>query len=428
MVRRGVLLLAAWAAACSRGAAPPDPNGAPAGAIHPAPPTALASADPARALTQLSEQFSSAAAGRKEPEVQDTTLPAGLAVQGGCDAADDAAQSAWHAAASARVPLIPGLTLSSVWTRPGESSFEHECLIQVTSVDTRGIAVTQSCNRPNGTRYGATRVICGRDFNGARFYHPGWYTRRYPEAVRGSTMFTLSLDAFRRLKADGHAPLQYAEVDTTRVPAVVNSALAGTLTRRQNGTMQVIVNDQTVALPVIDVSGLLTGTIDGAREEINVEARILDEERLPIVLEYHHAQNNYTVKYTRISFPSKDTIEKRLSQDEPVDVYGIYFDFASDRIRPESSPVLNEIAEVLARHPDWRLKVSGHTDNVGGASANLDLSKRRAAAVREALMSRYGIDGARLITTGYGLSSPKDTNETAEGRARNRRVELARER
>jgi outer membrane protein OmpA-like peptidoglycan-associated protein len=127
-----------------------------------------------------------------------------------------------------------------------------------------------------------------------------------------------------------------------------------------------------------------------------------------------------------VSFPTVGDIEKHLAAERRVDVYGIYFDFASDRIRAESEPVLGEIAKALADHLDWELDLDGHTDNIGGADPNLDLSVRRAAAVRQALVSRYGIAGTRLTTHGFGASRPKATNDTLEGRARNRRVELVR--
>jgi len=120
-------------------------------------------------------------------------------------------------------------------------------------------------------------------------------------------------------------------------------------------------------------------------------------------------------------------LEGRLRDNEKVDVYGIYFDFNSDRIRKESEPVLNEIGDIMRRHPDWGLNINGHTDNIGGdGAANLDLSRRRSEAVRKALMSRFGITAERLSSGGSGASSPKDTNDTPEGRARNRRVELSR--
>jgi outer membrane protein OmpA-like peptidoglycan-associated protein len=72
------------------------------------------------------------------------------------------------------------------------------------------------------------------------------------------------------------------------------------------------------------------------------------------------------------------------------------------------------------------LAINGHTDNVGGDQSNLNLSRRRAAAVKDALVTRHGIAADRLTTAGMGRSQPKDTNETLEGRAQNRRVELVR--
>lgn len=117
-------------------------------------------------------------------------------------------------------------------------------------------------------------------------------------------------------------------------------------------------------------------------------------------------------------------LEQQLATSGKAVVYDIHFSFNSDRIREESSPRLAEIAEILRKHADWKLAVNGHTDSIGGDRYNLDLSRRRAAAVKQALTKSHGIDAARLTTDGFGASQPRDTNETLVGRARNRRVEL----
>lgn len=105
-------------------------------------------------------------------------------------------------------------------------------------------------------------------------------------------------------------------------------------------------------------------------------------------------------------------------------VYGILFDYDQDAVKPESKPALDEIAAVLNGNPVLLLKVIGHTDNVGGEAYNLDLSSRRAANVSAALVGGYGIDPARLTFEGAGFSRPIESNDTEEGRAKNRRVEL----
>ena len=74
----------------------------------------------------------------------------------------------------------------------------------------------------------------------------------------------------------------------------------------------------------------------------------------------------------------------------------------------------------------WKLGIGGHTDSIASDAYNLDLSTRRAAAVKAALTTSYAVDPQRLTTAGYGESRPKDRNDTLEGRARNRRVELVR--
>jgi outer membrane protein OmpA-like peptidoglycan-associated protein len=129
---------------------------------------------------------------------------------------------------------------------------------------------------------------------------------------------------------------------------------------------------------------------------------------------------------TRFEEPT-GAIEKLLAKSGRVDVYGIYFDVGSATIKPESEPVLKEISDALAKNPAWKLSVEGHTDNVGGDASNMGLSRRRAASVKVALVTRYGIAGDRLVTAGFGASRPKESNGTVKGRARNRRVELVRQ-
>lgn len=103
---------------------------------------------------------------------------------------------------------------------------------------------------------------------------------------------------------------------------------------------------------------------------------------------------------------------------------GILFDTGSDRIRPESTPTLQEIGEMLKQHADLNLLIEGHTDNVGNAESNQALSERRAAAVRNFLIDTYGIDASRLTSKGFGANNPVASNDTPEGRQQNRRVEL----
>jgi len=106
---------------------------------------------------------------------------------------------------------------------------------------------------------------------------------------------------------------------------------------------------------------------------------------------------------------------------------GILFDTDSDKIKPESAPVLRMIAKGLEANPALKLLIEGHTDSVGSADHNLDLSKRRAEAVKSVLASQFAIDAGRLATAGLGASKPVESNDTPQGRAQNRRVELVKQ-
>ena len=113
-----------------------------------------------------------------------------------------------------------------------------------------------------------------------------------------------------------------------------------------------------------------------------------------------------------------------LAADGRVATHGILFDTNSDVIKPESTPTLKEIGSMLTEHAELRLLIEGHTDNVGDDAANLALSDKRAAAVRAYLVEKYSVDASRLETKGLGETKPATTNDTAEGRQQNRRVEL----
>jgi outer membrane protein OmpA-like peptidoglycan-associated protein len=112
-----------------------------------------------------------------------------------------------------------------------------------------------------------------------------------------------------------------------------------------------------------------------------------------------------------------------LSTSGRVATHGILFDVSSDHIRPESTPTLKEIVTMLEEHSDLSLTIEGHTDGVGSASANMTLSDKRAAAVKDYLVGK-GIDASRLDAKGLGATKPVASNATAEGRQENRRVEL----
>jgi outer membrane protein OmpA-like peptidoglycan-associated protein len=107
-------------------------------------------------------------------------------------------------------------------------------------------------------------------------------------------------------------------------------------------------------------------------------------------------------------------------------VYGFYFGSGSATLQPASAETFRAVSDVLKKHPDWTLTVEGHTDSIGGAQFNKELSERRAAAVVGELTSKYGIAAGRLKPAGFGLTRPAAPNGTLEGRARNRRVELVR--
>ncbi len=119
-------------------------------------------------------------------------------------------------------------------------------------------------------------------------------------------------------------------------------------------------------------------------------------------------------------------LAQQLAETGRAVVHEIHFGFNSAEILPGSETVLSQIARLLKEDPKLELIIEGHTDNVGGAEFNLDLSRKRAEAVKRWLADREGVSEVRLATVGYGLTRPVADNGTEDGRAQNRRVELLR--
>jgi hypothetical protein len=359
-------------------------------------------------------------------------FPEGLVMGGDCPAppADAAAEMA--AQSAARVPLTTGLTLVTMWRRNVEE--EYECTYHVTAVRPDGIELHDECQWPQ-SRGPILRLVCRSDLRTARMLHTQFGTvevigedgELLPENIVGATSFSLSRDEFAELKKTGATSHHYVQIGGEDRLAV---EARGTLRLEGTGTARIAVNGTPVDLPVVEASGEADMFAHGKTAKGRLKAVILDDEHFPMLVDYVHLWPgdpipHFRLHFPKVTYPSGDT-ESELARRGRLVVHGIYFDFNSDRIRKESEPILKEIGDALARHPDWTLTVNGHTDNVGGNAYNLALSDRRAAAVRRALVERHGIAADRLRSAGFGASAPIEPNDTPEGRARNRRVELVR--
>lgn len=116
-------------------------------------------------------------------------------------------------------------------------------------------------------------------------------------------------------------------------------------------------------------------------------------------------------------------VEEKVAEVLKEALEGIEFESGKDIITKDSYTILDKVVDVLNEFPDYKLRISGHTDNVGKAETNLLLSHRRAQATMKYLVD-HGIDASRLDAAGYGDQKPVADNATAEGRAKNRRVEF----
>jgi outer membrane protein OmpA-like peptidoglycan-associated protein len=324
--------------------------------------------------------------------------------------------------AGPRIPFVVGLNV----VRASETEQgDYESLRTVDSIDAQGYRVTTAGEIPadDGSGLFETQIerrVSADDQRTARRMR-AYFHSDDPESFPG-TVPGFSAVLVNELRSGGKTAFTYVDVVSSMFGMTTARDLAGTLVKvSMPMSMSMLVNGHAVSLPVIHAKGDLT---DGEDHE-DFDFLVLNDPDNPIVLRWTGADNTSTV--TRIDFPEPSRMEQTLAARETVEIYGIYFAFARADIRPQSDPVLKDIVSVMNVHPDWKLRIDGYTDSVGDDAANLDLSKRRAAAVKTVLVNRFHINGARLATDGFGEAAPKDSNKTPEGRARNRRVELRRQ-
>lgn len=327
-----------------------------------------------------------------------------------------------------QIPFVAGLTISRATSEPRG---DYENLRVIDAITPAGYRITASGEVPADDGSGLREVsivrrVRAEDQRGARtlrtYFHTG-DAEQFSNTVPG-----LSAAMLNDLRKTGRAQLTWLDVGVLFGMTVVRRELSGTIARVDDGTttLPMLVNGRRVRLPVIHAKGRLS---DGAGAE-DVEFHALDDPDNPILL--RSRVPGFSSAVIKIDYPqpkpghASSPIESELAARRPAEIYGIYFSFARADIRPQSERVLEDIAGLLARHPDWSLRIVGHTDGIGGDAANLDLSQRRAESVKAALVRRYGIAADRLLTGGFGESQPKDSNDTPEGRALNRRVELTR--
>ena len=131
----------------------------------------------------------------------------------------------------------------------------------------------------------------------------------------------------------------------------------------------------------------------------------------------------YAVSNIKIAKGLPDTRHK-LVEEGKFSTTGILFEVNASTIKPESNGVLKEVADVLKKFADIKVMIVGHTDSDGSDAVNLELSKKRAEAVKQALVNEFGIDAARISSDGKGEKEPLEDNKTKAGKAQNRRVEF----
>ena len=332
------------------------------------------------------------------------------------------------------IPLVQGLTTVGSHHAP-DHDFERVTRVDgVTSDDISTLHRLQMVAAAGTApaRWAAkTRIALRTDLASAHTLNE-CYAHTDPETLPGTTDFQASAALLAALKSPGKAafvlvaPSKGTGVEAAISDHVTCQPFTGTLKRvgTADEPFALLVNGRRVQVQALHAKGYLE-TAGGDGEHFDFW--FLDDAANPLWLKaVGDEDTNYQV--VRVDFPDAVApLADLAGKSCRAELHGVYFETGSAALLPESNAALLQAAAVMKAHPAWRMTVEGHTDNLGGAAPNLELSNRRATAVRDVLVTHDGVPATQLATQGFGLTKPVETNDTAEGRARNRRVELARQ-
>ena len=344
------------------------------------------------------------------------------------------------------VPLVAGLTVVTAVSNAPFGDYESVKSVTGTSVND-GMTVTITGEMPGidskkKEHVNVTRHVLAVDLKSSHSFK-FLFTTGDPQEFAGTTAITVSAAIVADIRRGGKTEFAVngeAQGIGGLVSAVFGAMTSGdkshvlslgpnasgilSVVEQQPVPFAVLLNGERVNLQAWHLKGLL----EKGDNPVSVECWMLDDPANPLMLRY--LIDKQKLQVVRIDVPTADNgkaIESALSTEKRAVLYGVYFDFNSAELKPQSAAVLKQVAGIMQREPSWKLRIEGHTDSVGGdAAANNALSARRAEAVKAALVER-GVASARLDTQGFGSASPREANNTLLGRARNRRVELTRE-
>lgn len=303
-------------------------------------------------------------------------------------------------------------------TRAFTSSFgpDAEEYNKIGAVTKEGYEINYSDTR--GTV--AKRIVLHVDSKAARNYLIG-FDPRVKLIIPGTTSLGVSTAAFEQLRSTGKSEI--ALMYDTKL-----STIPGVLTVVQKDfRVPVLIEQQIVEIPALRASGeFRSGKRTGRGDFI-----FMDDKNQPVLIQYYidfsWEKRPRTLRTVRVTAgqSQQKAMEQTLKTVRKLDLYGIRFDFGKASLRPDASNVIRDVAKTLKVNPTWTLSIKGHTDSIGGVGYNFKLSEKRARSVKNALVSQ-GISAKRLNSSGLGPSEPKASNDTLQGRALNRRVELVR--
>ena len=330
------------------------------------------------------------------------------------------------------IPIVPDLTfvLAVANATAGDQApagilqGDYEMVVTITNVAADGITQTATFDGTDAAgvqrRGSVPRFVSAADLATAPMQIFGFHLDD-PRRVNGTTALGPSLGVVRALAQKGTSPYSF------RLWAG-RDIISGTLQRSAKPVkFPVLLNGKRVELDAM----LATGQMALGTARRPFETVILDHAQYPISLRLAYGPRDggfpfkpdFVREVVRIDFPTTREVPIELNGDCRVELKGLYFDFNLATLQPQSGRTLKEVADALNK-TRRRVTIEGHTDNIGSDRYNDDLSARRAATVKTALVRDYSVDEALLATTGYGERRPIESNDTLSGRARNRRVEL----